>query len=217
MALRSYRQSLPNERELLHALARQPSDSGAQQDQCPSMAQLKAFAGGESPLTDRPVEHLDHCDACLARMKEIRTELPNKNLRPIFFRNRPAFLLACAVFLACVCWWGIRDRTPPMVATVNLREITRGNDGSVIHLSRTVRAIRVMLPVNGVAGRYDVAIFGPADPNSPLLIDSGSTFYDDGGLTLKVSIAATGFKPGFYLLGIRHQGASWSKYSVTLD
>jgi hypothetical protein len=33
-----------------------------------------------------------------------------------------------------------------------------------------------------------------------------------------VPVSVTGFKPGLYLLGVRHTGAAaWAKYSVTVD
>jgi hypothetical protein len=220
MALRSYNQSLPNEKELLQALADLPTDDAEQKGDCPNTVQLRAFAVGESPKdgAERIMEHLAYCDACLARMKEIRPELPRKSLRPILLRNRLVFVLACLVLLVFGLWWGIRHRAAPMVATVNLQQITRGEDASLIHLDRNAHSLRLILPAGSIAGQYDVAIFSLSKSSSPLLFNSASTLFEGGTLTLTVPTSVTGFKPGLYLLGVRHTGATaWAKYSVTVD
>jgi hypothetical protein len=220
MALRSYRQSVPNEKEVLQALADLPTDDFEQKGDCPNTVQLRAFAVGESlkDRVERIAEHLAYCDACLGRMKEIRAELPSKTFWPILFRNRAAFLLACIVLLAFGFWWGIQHRAVSMVATVNLEQVTRGEDDSLVHVNRNTHSLRLILPAGSVAGQYEVAIFSSSNTNSPLLFNSESTFFEGRTLTLTMPIDVAGFKPGLYLLGVRHEGAaSWAKYSVAID
>lgn len=212
------RQRFPKEEELIKAEGRLREATEPVNDH-PSRSQLESFAAGQYPEAEPTVKilwaHLHDCDSCLATMAEIRGGARNEQREPIL-GSRKLVLAVVAVVLAAICFWAIRARTPlTTIATVDLREITRGNETSSILVKRDSRVIRVLLPRGSPSGTYVVGIFGSTNPWSPLLAGYAQTSVENGDLVVAVSISLKELPPGTYALGIRGD-AEWKKYAVTI-
>jgi hypothetical protein len=133
---------------------------------------------------------------------------------------RLGFALMCVALLAATWFWATRER-PSVVATVDLRHITRGDETfpapTSITLQRNTVSVRVLLPVGSASGAYEVGVFENAGSNAPIVAGSAETSLDNSDLVLRFALSLRGVKPGSYALGIRHGNSEWAYYSLTID
>jgi hypothetical protein len=109
----------------------------------------------------------------------------------------------------------VRVRMPAVVATADLRQITRSSEGSSIVLPHDARTIRVVLPVGSNNGEYEIGIFNPGEP-IPILESSSPSSYENGALVIHLEISLNRLTPGPYLLGIRYAGSEWNQYAINI-
>jgi hypothetical protein len=77
--------------------------------------------------------------------------------------------------------------------------------------------IRVLLPTGSSEGDYDLGIFSSTSSASPIRLGSTRAAFENGDIVIAVEVSLKKLRPGPYLLGIRHGGAEWAKYVVTLN
>lgn len=215
------RQRFPKEEELIKAEGRlrEATERKEIQDH-PSPLHLKSFAAGHyvegGPKIETILDHLSECDACLATLAKMRSSLLNEQQMSILRRSRLLLAVIAVLVVAAVCFWVIRVRTPSTVATIDLRQVTRGDEASSVTVYRESRVIRVLLPVGSAGGNYEVGVFSAAAPLTPVLLGSGRSTVESGADTVAVSISLKELRPGPYLLGLRYGSSNWKQYAITI-
>jgi hypothetical protein len=220
--IRPQRQQFPKEEELIQAEARLREERSVAFEDHPSRSQLNSLAGGEypegDPISEALLSHLHDCDSCLATMAEIRRSAGSEQRNPTFGTRKVLLVAAGVLVLAVICFWAIRGKTPSAtIATVDLREITRGHEASSIVIKRSSRGIRLLLPGESASADYQVGIFSSADPGTPITMDSARSTVVNGDTVIVVTIPLRQVKPGPYLLGLRHGSSEWKQYAITIE
>ena len=215
------RQRFPKQEELIKAEGRLREATEREETQNhPSPLHLKSFAAGHyaegGPKIETILDHLSECDSCLATLAKMRSNLQNEQQMAILGRSRLLLAVIAVLIVAAVCFWTIRVRTPSTVATIDLRQVTRGDEASSVTVYRESRVVRVLLPVGSTGGNYEVGVFSPAAPLTPILLDSGRSTVESGDLAVAVSISLKELRPGPYLLGLRYGSLSWKQYAITI-
>lgn len=211
----------PKETELQQAEARLRQVAAPEQfANHPTRSELDRFAAGQYPEGDPKIkaifEHLHDCEDCLATMAEIRGRARPLEQPTVLGRYRLLVSALVVLVLAAIFFLALRAPKPSPIATVDLRQVTRGQEGSSIIVSRESPAIRVVLPVGGATGNYEIGIFTSATPSAPVLLSSAESRIEDGDEVIAVSIPLNKLKPGPYLLGVRSGSSEWSQYAINI-
>lgn len=215
------RRRFPKEEELIKAEGRLREATGRVEIRDhPSPLHLKSFAAGHyaegGPKIETILDHLSDCDSCLATLAEMRSSLHSEEQIAMSGRSRLLLAVIAVLIVAAVCFWAIRTRTPSAVATIDLRQVTRGDEASSLTVYRETRVIRVLLPVGSTGGNYEVGLFSPAAPLTPILLVSGRSTVESGDVAVAVSISLKELRPGPYLLGLRYGSSNWKEYAITI-
>lgn len=200
----------PNEEELIQADARVQESRGSPRTlNSPERLKLQRFVRGEyspsDPECESITEHLLDCDV------DVVAELRSQKAA----RTRPVLMAAVAIILVAVSFWVVRIRINPVLATADLRQVTRSSEGSSIVLQHKASTLRVVLPEGSNNGEYEVGIFKMGEP-TPVLVSSSRPRYENGVLVIDSRISLNRLTPGRYLLGIRYASSDWNQYLIDI-
>lgn len=215
------RRWIPTERELQQAELRIRETAAPEQiGNHPARSELERFVAGRYSEGDlaikRILDHLHDCNVCLATMAAIRSGSKRDEAIPKPARNRLLLSAAVVLVLLAILFLANRAPAPSTVATVDLRQVTRGQEEYSIIVDRTSATIRVLLPIGSTGGHYDVGVFSLATLSTPILLASAQSRIENGDEVIAVSIPIKQLQPGRYLLGVRSSGSQWRQYAINI-
>lgn len=203
-------QRSPNEEELIQADARVQQARGSPRTlSSPERLQLQRFVRGEYSPSDPEFKSIteDLLDCDVAVVAELRSQKAA--------RTRRVLVAAVAMILVAISFWVVRIRMNPVLATADLRQVTRSSEDSSIVLQRKASTLRVVLPEGSNNREYEVGIFKLGEP-TPVLVSSSRSRYENGVLVIDSRISLNRLTPGRYLLGIRYASSEWNQYLIDI-
>ena len=190
---------------------------------CPDITVLRGLVSHTLPCADvrRWLPHLGTCGACFHQFESLRWEASRKRRR----RSLWAAAIAAVLVVVIVAGWIVLRRGGPTGApdteVLDLRNISPLSEAGelekaqmlVLHRSTRHVILKQTGHLEGITIE-EVAVFTDAGAN--VFDTTTSPQVQDQILLIRLDLDLRRFDPGYYRLGVRRPGLTWTEYGLNV-